>query len=65
MRGVGCPMCAEGRPDQSHGGRRIFAGQVSDAYLQRIDWARGYTIVIWRGRHVSELTELSPEELGS
>ncbi|MDQ6885187.1 MAG: HIT family protein, partial [Candidatus Dormibacteraeota bacterium] len=43
-------------------GVRIHTGTVSDAYLQRADIQRGYTIVIWRGRHVAEPTELSPEE---
>ena len=61
-RGEGCPMCAEGRPDETAWGDRIFAGEVSDAYLQRADVQRGYTIVIWRGRHVVEPTELSDDE---
>ena len=61
-RGEGCPLCAEGRPDESHGGARIFAGEVSDAYLNRNDIQRGYTIVTWRGRHVAEPTELEPDE---
>jgi diadenosine tetraphosphate (Ap4A) HIT family hydrolase len=63
-RGEGCPMCAEGRPDETPWGDRIFAGEVSDAYLQRADVQRGYTVVIWRGRHVAEPTELSDDEAG-
>ena len=43
-------------------GIRFFAGEVSDAYLQRAEIQRGYTIVIWRGRHVAEPTELTGEE---
>ncbi len=42
--------------------RRIFAGEVSDAYLQRTGIQRGYTVSIWRGRHVAEPTELSEEQ---
>jgi diadenosine tetraphosphate (Ap4A) HIT family hydrolase len=61
-RGKGCPMCAQGRPEETEYGARIFAGEVSDAYLQKAGVQRGYTIVIWRGRHVAEPTELSPEE---
>jgi diadenosine tetraphosphate (Ap4A) HIT family hydrolase len=61
-RGEGCPMCAEGRPDETKYGARILTGEVSDAYLQRADIQRGYTIVIWRGRHVAEPTELSADE---
>jgi diadenosine tetraphosphate (Ap4A) HIT family hydrolase len=61
-RGEGCPMCGEGRPEETSFGSRILAGKVSDAYLQRADVQRGYTVVIWRGRHVAEPTELSAEE---
>lgn len=62
--GQGCPMCAEGRPELAHGrNARIQTGQVSDAYLVRNDVGqRGYSVVIWRGRHVSEPTELAPQE---
>jgi diadenosine tetraphosphate (Ap4A) HIT family hydrolase len=62
LRGDGCPMCSEGRPDDTPFGARIFAGEVSDAYLQRPDIQRGYTISIWRGRHVAEPTELTEDE---
>ena len=55
-------MCADGRPDETPWGLRIFAGDVSDAYLQRAGIQCGYTIVIWRGRHVAEPTELDEEE---
>jgi diadenosine tetraphosphate (Ap4A) HIT family hydrolase len=55
-------MCAQGRPEETEYGVRISAGEVSDAYLQKAGIQRGYTIVIWRGRHVAEPTELSPEE---
>ena len=34
-RGEGCPMCAEGRPEESRHGARIFASEAADAYLQR------------------------------
>jgi diadenosine tetraphosphate (Ap4A) HIT family hydrolase len=61
-RGEGCPMCEQGRPVETEHGARFFAGEVSDAYLQRADIQRGYSVVIWRGRHVAEPTELSAEE---
>ncbi len=58
--GQSCPMCAEGRPDESHGNARIYAGRLSDAYLVRGDVGQpGYTIVIWRGGHIADLTELA------
>jgi diadenosine tetraphosphate (Ap4A) HIT family hydrolase len=58
-------MCAEGRPDETPYGVRIFTGDVADAYLQRASVQRGYTIVIWRGRHVAEPTELTESEAAS
>jgi len=57
-------MCTQGRPDETPWGVRIFAGDVSDAYLQRAGIQRGYAISIWRGRHVAEPTELSDTEAG-
>ena len=55
-------MCAQGRPEETEYGIRFFAGEVADAYLQRAKIQRGYTVVVWRGRHVAEPTELSAEE---
>jgi diadenosine tetraphosphate (Ap4A) HIT family hydrolase len=62
IRGIGCEMCAAGRPDADQYGVRIRAGQYTDAYLQRADVQPGYTLVIWRGRHVTEPTELNEAE---
>ena len=61
-RGEGCEMCSQGRADELPSGARIFAGKVSDAYLRRANIQRGLTIVIWRGRHIVEPTELSAGE---
>lgn len=56
-------MCADGRPDDNGFGRRVYESRVADAYLQRADVGQpGYTIVIWRGRHVADPTELSEDE---
>jgi diadenosine tetraphosphate (Ap4A) HIT family hydrolase len=55
-------MCEQGRPEETEYGSRIFAGEVSDAYLQKVGIQRGYSVVIWRGRHVAEPTELSEDE---
>jgi diadenosine tetraphosphate (Ap4A) HIT family hydrolase len=41
------------------------AGEVSNAVLPRRGVQRGYTVVIWRGRHVVEPTELSEDEAGA
>jgi diadenosine tetraphosphate (Ap4A) HIT family hydrolase len=62
IRGVGCEMCEAGRPEADRYGVRILEGRYSDAYLQRADVQRGYTVVIWRGRHVTEPTELDETE---
>lgn len=61
-RGEGCPMCEQGRPEETEHGARFFAGEVADAYLQKADIQRGYSVVVWRGRHVAEPTELTHEE---
>ncbi len=63
VRGKDCAMCADGRAEVAHGSSRVFAGRVSDAYLVRNDVGqRGYCVVIWRGRHVSDPTELTAAE---
>jgi len=63
--GKGCPICAEGRPAETERGIRIFSGQVCDAYLQKARIQRGYTVIIWRGRHVAEPTQLTDQEAAS
>src|SRR6266545_2268555 len=60
--GAACSMCAAERLDDSESGIRVLAGRFSDAYLQRANVQRGYTLVIWRGRHVAEPTELEDKE---
>jgi diadenosine tetraphosphate (Ap4A) HIT family hydrolase len=63
VRGKDCAMCADGRAEVAHGSSRVFAGRVSDAYLVRNDVGqRGYCVVVWRGRHVADPTELSTDE---
>ncbi|WP_436772432.1 HIT family protein [Yinghuangia sp. YIM S09857] len=65
VKGVGCGMCTQGRPDRTEYGVLIRAGTHTDAYLQRAEVRPGYSLVIWRGRHVTEPTELSAEEASS
>ncbi len=55
-------MCAEGRPEVTNDGVRFYAGKVTDGYLRRRGIQRGLTVVIWRGRHVVEPTDLSDVE---
>ncbi len=61
-RGAGCPFCAEGRPDDNEDGARSSAGRCGDAYLSPHDGQPGYTVVVWRARHVAEPTEPTDEE---
>ncbi len=61
-RGKECPMCSDGRPEEFRFGIRIYSTEYCDAYLQRHGAVRGYTVAIWRGRHVAEPMELSDAE---
>ena len=65
VAGTVCSLCAEGRPEDTKYGRRIAVGDVSDAYLARRGLVRGYAIVVWRGRHVVEPTDLAAAEAAS
>ena len=65
-RGDGCVMCAQGRPEENEFGIRVYRSDTSDGYLQKADVGqRGYCIVIWRGRHVADVTQLSNTEAGA
>ena len=65
-RGDDCPMCAQGRPDENEFGIRVYRSDTSDGYLQKTDVGqRGYSLVIWRGRHVADVTQLADSEVGS
>jgi diadenosine tetraphosphate (Ap4A) HIT family hydrolase len=58
-RGAGCWFCGNQR------GQPFYAGSVSDAYLERHAIARGHAIVVFRGRHVADLTSLTAEEVAA
>lgn len=60
--GAGCPFCSEGRVDRNDYGIRIFAGATTDGYLQRFAPLPGYTIVVWRGRHITDPADLTEDE---
>src|SRR5258708_4746185 len=60
--GKDCPFCAEGRVERNAYGIRIFGGMLTDAYLQRYAPLPGFTIVVWRGRHVADPADLTDEE---
>lgn len=62
VSGANCEMCRSTRNDEDQYGIRIHATEHSDAILQRASIQRGYTLVIWRGRHVVEPFELTSSE---
>ncbi|MDI6099824.1 HIT family protein [Actinoplanes sp. NEAU-A12] len=62
VAGTSCEMCGERSPESDEYGIRIYQSSKVDAVLQSASIQRGYTLVIWRGRHVIEPFELSDEE---
>jgi diadenosine tetraphosphate (Ap4A) HIT family hydrolase len=55
-------MCADGRPEETRDGAiRFFEGRNVDGYLTD-GQNRGSSLVIWRGRHVADPTELDSTE---
>ncbi|MFT3855516.1 MAG: HIT family protein [Ilumatobacteraceae bacterium] len=61
--GVGCPHCIEGRPSETEHGARFYEGRSSDGYLQRSAPTPGYSVVIFRERHVADLQSMNVDEL--
>lgn len=62
LSGAVCVLCAEGRPEEQGKRIRFFPSVHVDGYLHLRGVQRGYAVVIWRGRHVVEPTELAQEE---
>jgi diadenosine tetraphosphate (Ap4A) HIT family hydrolase len=60
--GNGCPQCTMGRVDETDQGVRYYAGLAADGYLQREGPTAGYSVVIFRGRHVGEPQAMTPDE---
>jgi len=56
-QGAGCPLCADVTSRSFHSGR------ISEALLERNAIASGHTVVVFRGRHVTALVDLAPDEL--
>jgi len=63
--GKDCPACAEGRTDDTGYGVRFFSGEVADAYLCRRATLPGYSVVVFRDRHVADLMDLTPKEVAA
>jgi len=62
LAGEGCLFCEDGRPEATEHGVRFLHGEIADAYLLRADVQRGLSVVVFRGRHVVEPTELTDAE---
>jgi diadenosine tetraphosphate (Ap4A) HIT family hydrolase len=60
--GVDCPMCENASQVDTGFGVSFLRGRVANAFLQRAAIQRGYTVVVWAGRHVSEPTQLTNGE---
>jgi diadenosine tetraphosphate (Ap4A) HIT family hydrolase len=61
--GEGCPACLQGRVEEDEWGVRYHAGPVSDVYLMRTPAQPGHSVVMFRGRHVADPTDMSAPEL--
>jgi diadenosine tetraphosphate (Ap4A) HIT family hydrolase len=60
--GQGCPLCASlGRGDDDH---TVAVAELpsSEVRLERRSLLPGYCIVVWKGGHVAEVTELDEAE---
>ncbi len=62
ISGTHCEMCESPRVDEDAYGIRIHETDCTDAVLQRAAIQPGYTLVIWRGRHVVEPYDLTESE---
>lgn len=60
--GIGCPQCQQGRVKETEHGVRYFSGDISDGYLQRSGPTAGYSVMIFRGRHVGAPHEMTGAE---
>lgn len=58
MSGEACALCSEGRPDDTGRAVRFYESELVDAYLPRHGVQSGYAVVVWRGGHVVEPTDL-------
>jgi diadenosine tetraphosphate (Ap4A) HIT family hydrolase len=60
--GVGCPQCEQRRVDETEHGVRYVVGEVADGYLQKSAPTAGYSVVIFRARHVGAPHEMTRDE---
>jgi diadenosine tetraphosphate (Ap4A) HIT family hydrolase len=56
-RGDSCPFCSD------ISARSFYSGRTSEAVLEHKAIAKGHAAVVFRGRHVADLTDLAAGEL--
>jgi diadenosine tetraphosphate (Ap4A) HIT family hydrolase len=61
-RGDGCPQCVDGSVPETEHGVRFFNTDVADGYLQRVGPTPGYSVVVFRGRHVGDPQSMTSDE---
>lgn len=61
-RGENCPQCEGGRVAETEHGVRYFEGDHADGYLQKHGPTLGYSVVIFRGRHVGDPQSMTAAE---
>lgn len=62
--GLGCPSCARLGIAEHDWGIRVLRGSFADVYMNYRGQSRGYCVAVWKHGHVSELTELTDEQVG-
>jgi diadenosine tetraphosphate (Ap4A) HIT family hydrolase len=62
--GVDCRSCERIGVAEHDWGVRVLEGEFADVYLNFRALSRGYCVSVWKHGHVSELTELSDEQVG-
>lgn len=61
--GVGCPSCERLGVPEHDWGVRVLEGDFADVYMNFRRLSRGYCVSVWKHGHISELTELSDEQV--
>jgi diadenosine tetraphosphate (Ap4A) HIT family hydrolase len=61
--GEGCSKCEQGRPDEDAWGVRWYSNDFADAYLLKKPAHPGYSVVVFRGRHVPDPALFTDEEV--
>lgn len=64
-RGEGCPQCVDGSVPETEHGVRFFNTDIADGYLQRVGPTPGYSVVVFRGRHVGDPQSMTSDEHAS